>query len=140
MALSVESDRPGSGRKGRSLLRSPLARAAVWSGLMIAGSSIPRLPAAPPPLLHYDKVLHLIEYGVFAWLWGDVVRGAARARLRRYAFAIVVCGGFLWGALDEVYQGTRGRSRDIHDWMADAVAIVAAQSIQERRRSKRRTV
>jgi len=100
---------------------------------MIAASSIPRLPTAPPPLLHTDKVLHLIEYGVFSWLWGSVLRGSGREFIRRRAWAIVILGGIAWGALDEVYQGTVGRSRDPLDLLADAIAIVVVQAVQQRR-------
>jgi VanZ family protein len=107
---------------------------------MIVASSVPKIPAAPPPLLHFDKVLHLVEYGVFAWLWGDVVRGSSRMALRRHALAIVIFGGLLWGALDEAYQGIVGRSRDPNDFLADAIAIIAVQAVQEKRARAKKAV
>ncbi len=99
---------------------------------MIAASSIPKIPTAPPPFLHYDKVLHLVEYGVFAWLWGDALRERG-GFLERHVWMIIVAGGILWGTLDEIYQGSVGRSRDPYDLLADTVAIVAVQLIQRRR-------
>lgn len=138
MALAADSDRSRDAGRKRSAGRSRLPWALAWSGLMIAASSIPKIPAAPPPFLYQDKVLHLIEYGVFSWLWGDVLRGSKRGALRRRAAAIVVGGGLLFAALDEVYQGFVGRSRDVNDFLADAFAILAVQTFQEwrERRSK----
>ncbi|MFH1680912.1 MAG: VanZ family protein [Candidatus Eisenbacteria bacterium] len=136
MALAVEPGRARAAGRKRSGRRSRLPWALAWSGLMIAASSVPKIPTAPPPLLHHDKILHLIEYGVFAWLWGEVFRGSRREGLRRRAFAIVVLGGLVWAALDEVYQGTVGRSRDPMDFLADAVAIVAVQTFQEWRKRR----
>ena len=120
--------------KGRRVPRLPLA--IVWLILMIIASSIPTLPRAAPPLWHYDKVLHLIEYGVFAWLWGDVLRRSSRAGLAHHAGIVVVIGGLIWAALDETYQGWIGRSCDVYDFLADAVAILAVQWIQQRRASR----
>lgn len=122
--------------KGWKIPRLPLAIA--WTLLIIGVSSIPRLPEQAPPLFHYDKVFHLIEYGVLAWLWGDVLRGGARRGLCRHPWAIVIAGGLLFGVFDEMYQGTVGRSRDPNDWLADSVGVVIAQAVQEYRAKKKR--
>lgn len=122
-------------RKGREIPRLPLAVA--WSALIIAVSSIPSLPRQIPPLFHYDKIFHLIEYGVFAWLWGEALRRSAPGFVRRHAWAIVLAGGFLFAAGDELYQGTVGRSCDPGDWLADAVGITLAEVVRTRRGKKR---
>ncbi|MFH1277424.1 MAG: VanZ family protein [Candidatus Eisenbacteria bacterium] len=122
--------------KGWKIPRLPLAIA--WTLLIIGVSSIPRLPEQAPPLFHYDKIFHLIEYGILAWLWGDVLRRSARPGLRRWAWAIVIAGGLLYGAIDEFYQGTVGRSRDRNDWLADGAGVAIAQVIQETRARKKR--
>ncbi len=111
--------------------------ALVWSALMIAASSIPGMPRRAQPLLHYDKILHAVEYGVFAWLWWGVLRGSARPFLREKAWVWVLTVGLAWGVVDEVYQGTVGRSRDPKDFLADGAGIVAALWIRERRSSRK---
>lgn len=118
--------------------KARLAMAAGWTTLMFAASSIRVMPREAVPLLTYDKLLHIVEYGVFAWLWGDVLRMSGVEAVRRYAALILVLCGALWGGLDELYQGTRGRSRDINDLYADVVGVCAAQLIQQRAVSRRK--
>ena len=115
------------GRIGR------LFSALLWSALMIAASSIPSVPHRAAPLLHYDKILHAVEYGLFAWLWWGVLRDSKRPALRRRAWFWVAVVGLLWAAGDEMVQGTIGRSRDPFDFLADAIGIAAALWIRERR-------
>lgn len=116
-----------------------VAPALVWTTLMIIASSIPRLPRETAPFLHYDKVLHLIEYGVFAWLWWNTLRSSRRSRIRRFAAALLIVGGFLWAGMDEIYQGWRGRSCDKYDFLTDVVAIAAVTFVGQRRINRKRT-
>ena len=108
------------GRGGR------LAAALAWTGVMIAASSIRRPPREAVPLLHYDKLLHLAEYGVFAWLWGMTLLAIRPGARRRTLWIALVLAGFTWGAFDEWYQGFFGRSQDVNDWLADGLGAAAA--------------
>jgi VanZ family protein len=108
-----------------------LSAAAGWTILMIIGSSIPSIPREVAPLFAYDKILHFIEYAGFAWLWGLLARAAFPGMLRGRIWLMIILLGAVWGALDEVYQGMIGRSRDPFDWVADTVGVCVAQAVQE---------
>ncbi|MBN1825271.1 MAG: VanZ family protein [Candidatus Eisenbacteria bacterium] len=121
----------GRGRGAR------LVAALVWTGVMIAASSIRRLPHEAVPLLHYDKILHVVEYGVFAWLWGKAMIAVWPRVPRRRLWIALLLVGAAWGAFDEWYQGFFGRSQDVNDWLADGVgAAVGAAIALARRRGK----
>ena len=120
------------------LNRMMLPAAIVWTALMIVGSSIPSIPKEVAPLFHYDKILHFIEYAGFSWLWGSVVRARFPGLLPGRTWLIIVLTGMIWAALDEQYQGTIGRSKDLLDWVADSIGIYVAQAIQEHRARKGR--
>lgn len=79
----------------------------------------------------WDKVVHCLFYGLLAGLL-HAGFGGRRALL---AVALVM----LVGALDELHQGSLpGRSEDIFDWLADAIAasVVVAGLVWWRRGAK----
>jgi len=108
---------------------SRLAAALAWTGVMIAASSIRRIPREAVPLLHYDKLLHLAEYGLFAWLWGRVLLAFRPGASRAVLWVAVTLAGLAWGGFDEWYQGFFGRSQDVNDWIADGVGAAAGAGL-----------
>jgi VanZ family protein len=74
------------------------------------------------PLLLGMKVVHLIEYGLLAFLWVfGLARGTAMPPLRVYALSMVV--PFLWGVSDEIHQSfVATRTATVRDALTDLVA------------------
>lgn len=110
-----------------------LAAAVLWALLLLGLSSVPgdQFPA-PPPVIGFDKLVHLTLYGVLGWLvW--------RALGPRGVSAWIVwllC--VVYGAGDELYQHTvPGRFPSWWDLAADAggagLAVLAAVHWQKRR-------
>lgn len=95
--------------------------------LTIAVSSSQAVVAPPlPPILGFDKVAHLLVYGLLGTLCVRLPWMLRRVRWRGWA-AVGVASAY--GALDELYQGTTGRSPDIYDWIADVLGALVAVSL-----------
>ena len=73
----------------------------------------------PPTFPGNDKLFHVVEYGIFAWLWfRALVYGAKMERKRVALVAILITAVF--GAVDEWYQSLNPtRSSDYMDFLAD---------------------
>jgi VanZ family protein len=99
---------------------------AAYAALIFTFSSMATL-APPGDVTHLDKGFHLIEYGLF----GALVARALGATISRAGvrIAATVAIGAAIGALDEWYQGSRGRSADPADWLADVIAVGLAAAI-----------
>jgi VanZ family protein len=81
-----------------------------------------RPPGDGADIPHFDKVLHLVEYGI---LGGLCARAAAILRLvapdsQTIALCAALCS--LYGASDEFHQSfTPGRVVDVWDWAVDTL-------------------
>ncbi len=92
------------------------------------------------PFPHYDKVLHLVEYGIFAWLWYRALRVTLNARPHGWIWPMVFVIFVLFAALDEVYQSINpARDSDLYDFIADilgAFSIMMIFIIKDSQRTK----
>jgi VanZ family protein len=93
----------------------------AWAGVILLASSLPG-STIPRELTRYDKVAHVILYGIFAVLLtrsnGDVT-----GRWRAVFVAVVIAAAF--GAVDEWFQGLiAGRISAVADWQADFLGAV----------------
>ena len=74
-------------------------------------------------ILGYDKVAHVFEYGIFAFLWWNALYYYNKSNL--YLNKIVLICGSIYAAIDEIHQGfTPGRDASIYDWMADITGLI----------------
>jgi VanZ family protein len=95
-----------------------VALALGYAGLIFVLSAQSSFPV-PKEIWTFDKILHGVEYGVFAFLVARAVRD--RARLSLWPGAIAVICAILYGVGDEVHQSfVPGRSSDLHDVVADS--------------------
>jgi VanZ family protein len=112
------------------LLSNPLVRrlclaAAVLMYLTIITTG--NIPGARADIGQYapGPVLHSIAYAVLAGLWFIGSRGTAFARAGKAVLAVA-----LMGALDEYIQSYFPyRGADVHDWMVDCAAAIAASAL-----------
>ena len=106
--------------------------AVLWTILILVLCWMPRhslpMDEGGPSLLnrlHFDKVVHLGIFAVFAFLW-------RRAFSRRAVVVIVVAGLFL-AVITELGQATSivGRDADVWDAVADAIGVVVGAAFAE---------
>jgi VanZ family protein len=89
------------------------------------------------PFVHYDKVFHFVEYGVFALLWYRALRVSWPARRAWGLGLIALLLILLFAAFDEISQSkTLTRLSDPYDFAADAIgasSVILFMIIIERR-------
>lgn len=117
----MSSARSGPGKI--VLLWGPVA---IYVLLIFYVSSMSNPPGVPP-IRHFDKLIHFVEYGVLGILLG---RALGLTRLKQGYLAVVlaslVLGAFV-GMADETYQGTVvGRHKSAADFAFDLVGILTA--------------
>lgn len=118
----------------RQFLRAVIDRAArwplllAWLALIFALSSIPSTPQ-PPSEVPYDKLAHLVLYGVLgfllAWMLGRRAGGG-----RERVIAIAVALSVAYGVSDEIHQAfVPGRDPSIGDLVADFAGALAGGAL-----------
>jgi len=97
---------------------------AVWAGLILVGTSLPRVPG--PDVVGFDKFSHFIAYGVLGvLLMRSLLRCQGRALPKAALFTVGV--GAVFAAVDELHQSwIPGRHTDIRDFVADCVGLLLA--------------
>lgn len=88
-----------------------------WTLAIVVGCSLPGDALPSSVWLSFDKVLHLVAFAGFGWLW-----------LRAYPHAVwtILLGGLLFAVGTEVYQHLMpiGRFFDPVDALADALGLL----------------
>ncbi len=84
----------------------------------------------PPGQQVSDKMIHLVEYAIFALLfWQALTQDDVHRFTWKRAMAVALTGA-LYGALDETYQSiVPGRDSSIRDWYADVAGILSMITI-----------
>jgi VanZ family protein len=94
-----------------------------------------RLPAPfeIPDVSHFDKLLHLVGYGVMGILfYRTYLAGWPQAMKRTLIWASVISTA-LYGLSDEIHQYfVPERSADLLDWLADTVGAAVGTVIYQR--------
>ena len=114
---------------------------AAYMALIFYLSSLPHPDEQLPKFLFEtlgDKLLHVIEYAVFAALSYRAFRRAGGPYAARYAVVFAAAAASLYGVTDEVHQAfVPFRTATWLDWVADTaggvLGAVTAQRVMERR-------
>lgn len=94
--------------------------AVAYAALIIGISSIPQLHTPELGFIATDKLLHLVEYGIFAFLFYRSFSRLKKLRSRRTVALLTVMFLALFAAGDEYHQRfVRGRMMDKFDFVAD---------------------
>lgn len=96
---------------------------AAYAALIFGLSSISSL-GPPINASHIDKAAHFLEYGVLGMLLARALSASLPGRPAWVVLGLVALIGMATGAMDELYQGTRGRETSLADWSADVVGLV----------------
>ena len=96
----------------------------LYAGLIFYLSSISNLPKELPSFEGSDKIIHIIEFGLFgALIWLSV----SHWNLKFKAPALIIITillGLLYALSDELHQYTvPGRQFDIYDLLADTIGL-----------------
>ena len=112
--------------------RSRWAPPALWAAALILATSWPN--PGVPQVGQADKLVHVLLYGILAWLLGRAE--PTLATLGRRA-ALTLAGLVCFAALDEWHQGfVPGRSASRADWGADAVGAAMGLALVAVRRRR----
>ncbi|HJZ12529.1 MAG TPA: VanZ family protein [Acidobacteriota bacterium] len=94
----------------------------IYSILILSLSSLSKVPGAERLP---DKFLHVLEYGIYAYLLWHAVTLGGELSLTWKRGGIILGAGSAFGALDEFYQSfVPGRFSSIGDWYADVAGIL----------------
>lgn len=97
--------------------------AIFYSLLIVFMSHQPGRPDIQLPFPYFDKLVHFIEYFVFATFWQRALSYHVKGSLVWWGLGITA----LFGASDEFHQHfVAYRSCDIFDWLADMAGASAA--------------
>ncbi len=112
-----------------------------WIFLMIlimAQSSISRLPVPDVGINYFDKILHFFVFGILGMLIQRGMMRSDRKCIKKYALLISISIGLLFALSDEWHQSfVPGRIADELDWVADALGIIAFSYLYFRFKKKR---
>ena len=110
--------------------------ALLYMALIFVLSSQSKLPTAPG-IFGWDKLQHLIAYGVMGILLFRAASLSPLARASAYRQAFVI--GAIYGALDEYHQSfVPGRNMDFMDWATDVIGLLLGLAILEIARRRNR--
>jgi VanZ family protein len=99
---------------------------AIFIGSAIPGPDMPKAVLSVP-----DKILHVCEYTVFAFLICRAVKNQNRMRgIVRFAVIFTIICASTYAASDEFHQSfVPGRTMDVFDWLADTIGAFAGTGI-----------
>jgi VanZ family protein len=97
----------------------------LWLPVLLYGLAIILLSSIPIQTReaetdNLDKVGHLVEYGLFSYLWFRAICGSRPNYDRRYVALLILGLCAVFGILDENFQSLiPHRERDLWDWVMD---------------------
>ena len=91
---------------------------AIFLGSSIPGPEMPKLVLSVP-----DKILHVCEYSLFAFLICRAVKNQNHMQgIARFAIIFTILCASAYAASDEFHQSfVPGRTMDVFDWLADTI-------------------
>jgi len=94
----------------------------AYAAAISIGSAIPTAPPGPPWIPYFDKLEHIVEYGILGALAGRFALTSPREVWRKLAWWLFPMVIALYGYMDEVHQYfVPGRIYSLGDWAADFV-------------------
>ena len=102
--------------------------AILWAVIILTVSSIPQFAGIKPGWTKYDKIIHVIEYGVFGFLLTRALYFQDNSRIKKIAVILSILIGGVFAGLDEIHQRfIPGRFESLGDFVADLSGILLAQ-------------
>ena len=99
----------------------------LYAGIIFIYSS-QSSPALVPKILYGDKLLHLIEYAILAYLIARAAKNSPSLKLRAHFRILAIGLAFLYGLSDELHQYfVPGREAEILDVLTNGVGAYLGQ-------------
>ncbi len=96
-----------------------------WLLLIFALSAYPKAIIPQSKYFSWDKLAHLVEYGVLGFLTARANFYSGRNWLRTHYLWITLLFGFLFAASDEWHQHfVKGRYASVYDVIADSLGVL----------------
>ncbi len=112
---------------GRLRYQAPVVAYAV---LIFGLSAIPGKGLPTPPFVSFDKLLHVLEFGLFGYLLALAFQRGGSKFMQENWLVIALVVGLLYAASDEWHQHfVPGRTPSVADILADGVGLIAAQAL-----------
>jgi VanZ family protein len=105
------------------LSRLLAAATVVYTGILLFATHHPSPVNLVGDLVHKDKALHFIAYGLLGLLVASTLVAAGRSSWRSLLAAVLLLAAF--AALDELTQPLFGRATEALDWVFDSIGIAA---------------
>ena len=100
----------------------------LWILLIFSISSIGKFPTTLTPLLSVDKLWHVLEYAVLAFLLARALKNSDNIRLRNNFRLLAILFAVVYAFSDELRQHfIPTRTGSIADFIADAIGAVLGQ-------------
>ncbi len=100
----------------------------LWAVIILTVSSIPQFAEVTPGWKNFDKVIHIIEYGIFGFLLTRALYFQDKNSIRKFAVILSILIGGAFAGLDEIHQRyIPGRFESLGDFAADLSGILLAQ-------------
>lgn len=97
----------------------------MYTLLIFILSAQPQEKLPPLPLLHIDKIVHIIEYAIYGFLLMLAYTSAKSRLIFKWSASLSIFTGILYAASDEIHQlCVAGRHSSLIDWIADSVGVL----------------
>ncbi len=106
----------------------------LYAFLIFILSSIPKLPQISPDIPNLDKLLHIIEYGIFGLLLARAFENSSAQFLREKTLILTIIISCLYGITDEIHQAfVPGRESNAWDVLFDTIGALLFVWIKRKR-------
>lgn len=97
----------------------------IWLLIIFALSAYPKAIIPQGKYISWDKIAHLIEFGILGYLTARVAYFSGKLPLHRHWIWISVIFGVLYAASDEWHQlHVQGRFASPYDVIADSIGVI----------------
>lgn len=102
----------------------------IYAGAIFFLSSMEKPPTPEIEMPNFDKLLHLIEYGIFSFLIGRALYASSRIGVKAHASYTAIIITILYALSDEIHQAfVPMREAAFLDWLFDSFGAVITQII-----------
>lgn len=97
----------------------------LYAALIIAVSSMSKLPTPDLGITYLDKLAHFVEYFIFMLLVFRSISNPPLSLKGLWAYVPAVIFSVIFAALDEYHQSfVAGRRADVYDLLSDSCGII----------------
>jgi len=101
-----------------------------WALLIFAFSSYPKAIIPQSKYISWDKLAHMVEFGIFSYLTARALRFSGIRGLASRHMWMTLAFGLIYAISDEVHQlYVKGRYASVYDVVADFVGVLLGAAL-----------